>query len=104
MPQSYLVAVFTDSQSLWAVLLGKSTCFDPLRFKLKVLRRQITVQCILGQSDILGNEFADSVVKQACSENAQLLGVTYTFKCARIRHVVKDPPIQHERMSEIYSA
>ena len=39
-----------------------------LRLKLKRLRRQITIQWIPGH--ILGNEMADSVAKQACSENA----------------------------------
>ena len=39
---------------------------------------------------------ADSVAKQAYSENAQLPGVTYTSICARIKHMVKDPPIQHK--------
>ena len=55
-------------------------------------------------SNILGNEIAVPVVKQACSENAQLLGVTYTSICARIRNIVKNPPIQHERTAEVYSA
>ena len=60
-PQNSLVAVFTDSQSLCAALLGKSTGLDPLRFNLKQLRRQITIQRIPGHSNILGNEIADSV-------------------------------------------
>ena len=46
---------------------------------------------------LLGNEMADYVAKQACSEKAQLPGVTI---CARIRHTLKDPPIQHERTAE----
>ena len=103
-PQNSSVAVFTDSQSLCIALLGKSTGLDPLRFNLRGLRRQITIQWIPGHCNILGNEIADSVAKQACSENAQLPGVTYTSICARIRHMVKDPPIQHERTAEVYSA
>ena len=27
-----------------------------------------------------------------------------TFTCARIRHLVKDPSIQHERAADVYSA
>ena len=73
------------------------------RFKLKGLRRQITIKWIPGHIDILGNEMADYVAKQECSENA-LPGVTYTSICARIRHMVKDPPIQHEGTAEVYSA
>ena len=42
--------------------------------------------------------------KHACSENLQLLGVTYTYICPRIRHVVKDPPIQHERTAKVCNA
>ena len=76
----------------------------PLRIKLKILNRQITIQWIPGNSEILRNEMADSVVKQACSENAQLPGVTYTSICARIRHVIKHPPTQHEITAEAYSA
>ena len=62
------------------------------------------IQCIPGRSDILGNEMADYVAKQACSENSQLPGVTYTFICARIIHMVKNPLIEHERTAEIYRA
>ena len=40
---------------------------------------------------------ADSVAKQACSENTHLSGVTYTSICERIKHVVKDPHIQYEK-------
>ena len=75
----------------------------PLRFKFKGLRRQIRIQWISGHSDILGNEMTYSVAKQACSENAQLPGLTYTSICARVRHMVKHPPKQHERTSEVYS-
>ena len=80
-----------------AALLGNSTGLEPLRFKLKELRIQITIQWIPGHSDILGNVMEDSVDKHACSENAQLPGVTYICICARTRHMVKDPPIQHEK-------
>ena len=59
-------------------LIGKSTGLDPITFKLKELRRQITIQWIQGHSDILGNVMVDSVAKQACSENVQLPGATYT--------------------------
>ena len=99
------MAVFTDSQSISAALLEKSTGLDALRFKFKGLRKHITIQCqwIPGHSDILGNELADSVAKQACSENAQLPIVTYTSICAEIRQVVKDPPIQHKKTVEVYS-
>ena len=45
-PQNYSVAVFTDSQSLCAALLGKSTGLDPLKLNLKGLRRQLTIQWI----------------------------------------------------------
>ena len=38
------VEVFTDSQSLCAALLGKSTSQDPLKFELKALKKQITIQ------------------------------------------------------------
>ena len=55
------------------------------------------MQWIPGHSNILENEIADSVAKQACSENAQLPVVTYTSICAHIRDMMKDPPIQHER-------
>ena len=96
--------VFTDSHSLYAALLGKSTGLDPLRFKLKGLRRQITIQWIPGHSNNLGNEMEDSVVKQVCSENGELPGVTNTSICARIRHMIKNPHIQHERTAEVYSA
>ena len=41
------------------------------------------------------------VAKQACSENAQLQGVTYTSIYARIKDMVKDPHIQHERPAEV---
>ena len=47
---------------------------------------------------------AESVAKQVCSENAELPGVTYTSICARIIQMVKDPPGQHERTAEVYSA
>ena len=57
-----------------------------------------------GHSNILGNEIADYVAKKVFSENAQLPGVTYTSICARVRHMVKDSPIQHERTVEVYSA
>ena len=43
-PQNSSVAVFTDSQCLCAALLGKSTGLEPLRFKLKGLRKQIKIQ------------------------------------------------------------
>ena len=46
----------------------------------------------------------DSVVKQVCSENGELPGVTNTSICARIRHMIKNPHIQHERTAEVYSA
>ena len=42
--QNSSVAVFTDSKSLRAALLGKSTKLDLVRFKFKGLRRQITIQ------------------------------------------------------------
>ena len=103
MSQDSSVAVFTDSQSLCVALLEKSTGLDPLRFNLRELRRQITIQWIQGHSNILGNEIANYVAKQACSENSQLPGVTYTSICARIRHIVKYPPIKHERTAEVYS-
>ena len=103
-PQNSSVAVFTDSQSLCAALLGKFRGLDPHIFKLKGLRRQIKIQWIPRHSNILGNEIADSVAKQASSENTQLLGITYTNICTRIKHMVKDPPTQHERMAEVYSA
>ena len=51
-----------------------------------------------------GNEIAYSVAKQACSKNASLPGVTYISICARIRHMIKEPHIQHERTAEVYSA
>ena len=98
--QNSSVTVFTDSQFLCAALLGKSTGLDSLRFKIKGLRRQIKFP---GHSDILVNEMADYVTKQACTENAQLPGLTYTPICARIRHIVKHPPTQHERTAEFYS-
>ena len=79
--QNSSMAVFTDSQSLCADLIGKSTGLDPLRLKLKGLRRQITKQWIPGLSDILRSEMADSVAKQASTEIVQLLGVTYTYMC-----------------------
>ena len=85
-------------------MLGKSTSLDHLRFNLKGLRRQITIQWTPGHSNILGNEIADFVAKQAFSENAQLTGVTYTSICTRIKHMVKYPPIQRERTAEVYSA
>ena len=90
--QNSSVAVFTDSQSLCIALLGKS-CLDPLRFNLRELRRQINLQWIPAHSNMLGNEIADSAAKQACSEDAQLPGVTYIYICAQIRNMVKDPPI-----------
>ena len=46
----------------------------------------------------------DSVAKEVCSKNVQLTGVNYTFIWARIRYMVKDPHIQHERTAKIYSA
>ena len=54
----------------------------PLRFKLKGIRRQITIEWTPGHSDILGNEMADYVAKWACSENMQRPGVTYMAVCA----------------------
>ena len=57
-------------------------------------------QWIPEQSDILANS-----AKQACSENMQRSNVTYTATCVRIRHMVKNPPIQNDMiMAEIYSA
>ena len=56
---------------------------------------------------LLGNRLripSNSRLKQACSENVQLPDVTYTAICARIRHEVKDPPIQHGTTAEVYSA
>ena len=47
---------------------------------------------------------ADYVANQACSENAQRLGVTYPAIYAQISHIVKDLPIQHEITAEVYSA
>ena len=58
------MAMFTNSQYQCAALLGKYAGLDPFRFKLKGLRRQITIQWIPGHSDILQNEMADSVAKQ----------------------------------------
>ena len=84
--------------------VGKSTGLDLLRFDLEGLRRQITIKWIPGHSNILGNEITNYVAKQACSESAQLPAVTYTSICARIRHMVKDPSIQHERTAEVYSS
>ena len=43
-PQNSSVALFTDSQSLCVALIGKSTGLDSLRFNLRGLRRQITIQ------------------------------------------------------------
>ena len=60
-PQNSSVVVFSDSQSLSAALLGKSTCLDPPRPYLKGLRRQITIQWIPAHSNISGNEMADYV-------------------------------------------
>ena len=54
--QNNLVAVFTDSKSLHAALLEKSTGLDPPRFKIK---RQNVMLWISGHSDILGNEMTD---------------------------------------------
>ena len=88
----------------WTPNLYVPLCLETLRFNLKGLGRQITRQWIPGHSNVLGNEIADSVAKQAYSENAQLPGVTYTSICARIRHMVIDTPIQHERTAEVYSA
>ena len=56
-PQNFLVAVFTDSQSLCAAQLGKF--YRPRRPQIQGLRRQITIQWIPGHCDILGNEMAD---------------------------------------------
>ena len=46
---------------------------------------------------------AECIFKQACYENTQRQGVTYTSICARTRHVVKASPVQHERMAKFYS-
>ena len=62
------------------------------------------IQCISGHSDILRNQMAEYVAKQACSENAKQPGVTYTAICTRIRHVVNNQSIQHERTALVYSA
>ena len=51
----------------------------PVRFNLKGLSRQSTIKWIPEHSNILGNEIADSVAKQVCSENAHLPGVIYLF-------------------------
>ena len=87
--QNSSVAVFTDSQSVCAALLGKSTGLDPFRFNTKGFIRQITIQWIPGHSNSLGNEIADSVAKQECSENGQLPGVTYPSICAEYETLSK---------------
>ena len=52
-----------------------SVNLEKLVFKLKGITK-IIIQRIPGHSNILGNKMADSVAKQACSENAQLPGIT----------------------------
>ena len=42
--------------------------------------------------------------KQTCSKNVQLPDVVSTAIYARTRHVVDNPPIQHERTAEVFSA
>ena len=75
----------------------------PLRFKPNELSRQVTVQWIPENSNILPKEMTDFVAKRVCSKNGQILSVTYISICARIKQMVKDPPIQHERTAEVYS-
>lgn len=69
--------VLTDSQSLCTSFLGISVSLDLVRFKLADLRRENHTLDLSYHSNLLENEIADFLSKQAFSENAQTYIITY---------------------------
>ena len=47
---------------------------------------------------------ADEAAKAAVAEGGTNLGLTYKSICSMVRASFKDPPIQHQRTMEVYSA
>ena len=85
-PQNFSVAV-SRTPILYVPLCLKSlNAYNTSDSSLNESEKKITIQRIPRHNDILGNKMA----KQLCSENPQLPGVTYTYICAQIKHVVKN--------------
>ena len=99
------VAIITDSQSLCLALLGTGFELYQLRFRLRRYHHQIIIQWVPGHKDIPGNDLADEVAKQAAEmEDAAYAPTWFHSVRARIKAVRKDPPPQHKRTQEVYSA
>ena len=98
-PQKIIQWQYSQTPNLYMLLCLKSLQAYTPKFKLRGLRRQITIQWIPGHSDILENKMADSEIWKKTATTS----VLYTAICTQIRHLVKDPPFQNERTAEIYT-
>ena len=102
--QSATVAVFTDSQSLCAALLGFSPSLDSLRLAINnLVVKSMTIQWIPGHCDIRGNDLADSVAKFATTHPSPPPAITYANARACILKHFRDPPPTHPRTREVYA-
>ena len=70
------------------------------------MKCHLTIQWVLGNCEIPGNELADAIAKAASSlpEEHCNQTVSYGSSCDEIRECTKDPEIVHRRIREVYES
>ena len=75
-----------------------------MKSRMANFQPSLTIQWIPGHCDIPGNEVADSAAKSAAAGVDTAQGITYGGICSQIRAAFENPPIEHARTTEVYSA
>ena len=85
-------------------LLGGGTALDPLRSRIDNCGTTINIQWVSGHCGVPGNELADETAKLAAGATGPSCPITFASACSHIRAFCKDPPPQHQRVSQVYEA